>query len=202
MLVKMFTVGMLGTNCFLVADAKSREALIIDPGFDNEFESKQILKEIEKNGFEVKYIVNTHGHPDHVGGNATMKKLTKAPVLIHEYDSASLSSPSADRILHDGDLIEVGTVKLRVIHTPGHSKGSIILLGTDCVFSGDTLFAGSIGRYDLPGGSLKEIQSSLRGKLMGLPDNFKVYPGHGPVTTIGEERRNNPFLQDFNWELF
>jgi len=202
MFVKMFTVGMFAANCFLVADTETREALIIDPGFDSELESKTIMKEIERNDLEVKYIVDTHGHPDHVSGNATMKKLTKAPILIHEYDSALLSSSSVDRKLHDGDLIEVGSVKLRVVHTPGHSKGSIILLGADCVFSGDTLFAGSIGRYDLPGGSLKEIQSSLRDKLMRLPDNFKVYPGHGPVTTIGEELRSNPFLQDFNWEFF
>ncbi len=202
MFVKMFTVGMLGTNCFLVADAESKEALLIDPGFDSESEAKPILKEIEQNRLKVKYILNTHGHPDHVGGNAILRKLTNAPVLIHEHDSALLSSPSADRRLHDGDLIEIGSIKLRVIHTPGHSKGSVILLGTDCVFSGDTLFTGSIGRYDLPGGSLKEIQSSLKNKLMTLPDNFKVYPGHGPASTIGEERRNNPFLQDFNWELF
>jgi len=202
MFVKMFTVGMLRTNCFLVADIKSREASVIDPGFDSESEANPILREIARNGLEVKYIIDTHGHSDHIGGNAPLKKLTKAPILIHEYDSALLSSLPADRRLHDGDLIEVGSVKLRVIHTPGHSKGSIVLLGADCVFSGDTLFAGSIGRYDLPGGSLREIQSSLRNKLMTLPDHFKVYPGHGPVSTIGEERRNNPFLQDFNWEFF
>ncbi len=201
MFVKMFTVGTFAANCFLVADTETKEALIIDPGFDGELEAKSIMKEIEQNGLQVKYIVNTHGHPDHVSGNAIMKKLTKAPILIGEYDSTLLSSPP-DRKLHDGDLIQVGSVNLRVIHTPGHSKGSVILLGTDSVFAGDTLFAGSIGRYDLPGGSLDEIQNSLRNKLMTLPDQFKVYPGHGPVTTIGEERKNNPFLQDFNWELF
>jgi len=201
MFVKMFTVGMLTTNCFLVADTVSHEALIIDPGFDRESEAKTILKQIELNGFEVKYIVNTHGHPDHNGGNRVLKEFTKAPILIHEYDAQMLSNPPADRKLHDGDLIEIGNIKLKIIHTPGHSRGSIILLGADAVFSGDTLFAGSIGRYDLPGGSLEDIKNSLQNKLLVLPDYMKVYPGHGPVSTIGEERRSNPFLQSFDWEF-
>jgi len=202
MFVKMFTVGMLGTNCFLVGDEKSGEALIIDPGLDRESEARTIIREIEKNGLRVKYIVNTHGHPDHIGGNMMLKEFTKAPILIHEFAASMISNPPADRKLHDGDLIEAGNIKLRVIHTPGHSKGSIILLGADAVFSGDTLFAGSIGRFDLPGGSLEEIQNSLKNKLLILPDHFKVYPGHGPVSTIGEERRNNPFLQNFDWALY
>jgi len=201
MFVKMFTVGMLGTNCFLVGDTESREALIIDPGFDSESEARIILKEIERNGFEIKYIINTHGHSDHIGGNRTLKEFTKAPILIHECDAPMLSNPVPDRLLHEGDLIEVGSIRLRAIHTPGHSKGSIILVGADTVFSGDTLFAGSIGRYDLPGGSLQEIKNSLRNKLLILPDRLKVYPGHGPVSTIGEERRSNPFLQSFDWEF-
>ena len=130
-----------------------------------------------------------------------LKERTKAPILIHEYDVHMLSNPPADRRLHDGDLVEVGSIELRVIHTPGHSKGSIILVGSDVLFSGDTLFAGSIGRYDLPGGSLEEIKSSLKNKLLILPDNLKVFPGHGPISTIGEERRTNPFLQGFDWEF-
>jgi len=199
MFVRMFTVGMLETNCFLVGDAESGEALIIDPGFDKGSEVKTVLEEIERNEFKVKYIINTHGHPDHNGGNGVLKELTKAPILIHEYDAPMLSNPSADRKLRNGDLIEIGSIKFRVIHTPGHSSGSIILLGADVVFSGDTLFAGSIGRYDLPGGSLEEIKNSLKNKLLILPDYLKVYPGHGPVSTIGEERRNNPFLRDFDW---
>jgi len=201
MFVKMFTVGMLGTNCFLVGDTETHEALIIDPGLDRESEAKTILREIERNDFEVKYIVNTHGHSDHIGGNRALKESTRAPILIHEYDAPMLSNPTTDRKLHDGDLIEIGSVKLRVIHTPGHSKGSIILLGADTVFSGDTLFAGSIGRYDLEGGSLEDIKNSLKNKLLILPDYVKVYPGHGPVSTIGEERRSNPFLQSFDWEF-
>ncbi len=201
MFVKMFTVGMLGTNCFLVVDMESHEALVIDPGFDRESEAKTILNEIERNGFEAKFIVNTHGHPDHSGGNRTLKEFTKALILIHEFDAPMLNNPPADQKLHDGDLIQIGNIKLRVIHTPGHSRGSIILLGVDSVFSGDTLFAGSIGRYDLPGGSLEDIKNSLKNKLLILPDHMKVYPGHGPVSTIGEERRHNPFLQSFDWEF-
>jgi len=197
MFVKMFTVGMMWTNCFIVGDTETEEAIIIDPGFDNPAEAKTVLKEIERNRFRVKFIVNTHGHPDHTSGNKTMKEVTGAPILIHEYDAPLLQNPAADKTLHEGDIVEFGEIKLRVLHTPGHSKGSIALLGTAAVFSGDTLFLGSIGRYDLPGGSLEEIMNSIRNKLLILPDHVKVYPGHGEVTTIGEERRNNPFLQEF-----
>jgi len=197
MFVKMFTVGMIGTNCFLVGDTQTEEAIVIDPGFDSASEAKNILKEIQRNGFRVKFIINTHGHPDHTSGNKIMKEATGAPILIHEYDAPLLQNPLADKTLHEGDIIELGDIKLRVLHTPGHSNGSIALLGADVIFSGDTLFAGSIGRYDLPGGSLDEIMSSIRNKLLILPDHVKVYPGHGEVTTIGEERRSNPFLQEF-----
>jgi glyoxylase-like metal-dependent hydrolase (beta-lactamase superfamily II) len=196
MFVKMFTVGMIQTNCFIVGDTQTEEAVVIDPGFDSASEAKSILKEIERNRFRVKFIINTHGHPDHTSGNKTMKEATGASILIHEYDAPLLRNPSADKTIREGDLVELGEVKLRVLHTPGHSKGSIALLGTDAVFSGDTLFAGGIGRYDLPGGSLEEIMNSLKNKLLILPDHLKVYPGHGPVTTIGEEKRSNPFLQD------
>jgi len=197
MFVKMFTVGLIETNCFLVGDTETQEAVVIDPGFDTPSEAKTILREIERNGFRVKLIINTHGHPDHTSGNKVMKEATGAPILIHEYDAQLLMNQQADKTIREGDIIELGKIKLRVLHTPGHSKGSITLLGADAVFSGDTLFAGSIGRYDLPGGSLEKIMNSIRNKLMILADNVKVYPGHGPVTTIGVERRSNPFLQDF-----
>ncbi|KPV62561.1 MAG: hydroxyacylglutathione hydrolase [Candidatus Bathyarchaeota archaeon BA1] len=212
MFVKMLTVGMLYTNCYIVGCAETGEALIIDPGLDKDAEAKMILKEVDQHNLRVKYIVNTHGHPDHTSGNGIIKKATDAPILIHEDDAIMLSaagkslvrlfgfhvvSPQADRLLHNGDVIQVGRVRLKVVHTPGHSRGSISLLGEDTVFTGDTLFAGSIGRTDLPGASYKEIMRSIRGKLAKLPDHMNVYPGHGPASTIGEEKRNNPFLQDF-----
>jgi len=202
MFVKMFTVGMLDTNCFLVGDKDSGEAVVIDPGFDRESEAQAIFEEIDHIGFRIKYVINTHGHPDHNGGNRILKDRFRVSILIHEADAAILSGPPADRKLRDGDLIEVGDVKFRVIHTPGHSPGSMALLAGDYVFSGDTLFAGSIGRYDLPGGSVDELVNSLRTKLLTLPDYIKVCPGHGPVTSIGEERRNNPFLLNFDWMAF
>ncbi len=198
MFVKIWPVGMQLTNCYLAGQVETREALVIDPGTDTETEAKKILKEIESNGFKIKYIVNTHGHPDHTGGNKIFREATHAPILIHEYDAPMLRGPFADRMLHDGDSVQVGGIMLRILHTPGHSRGSISLVGNDVVFTGDTLWAGTIGRYDLSGGSLKEIKNSLK-KLMKLPDHMKVYPGHGPASTIGEERRNNPFLQDFSW---
>lgn len=198
MFIKMWPVGMLLTNCYVVGQVETREALVIDPGTDRETEAKKILKEIEFNGFKIKYIVNTHGHPDHTRGNKIFREATDAPILIHEYDTPMLKGPLADKMLHEGDSVRVEGIVLRVLHTPGHSPGSITLVGNDVVFTGDTLFTGSIGRYDLPGGSLKEIKKSLK-KLMILPDHMKVYPGHGPTSTIGEERRSNPFLQDFSW---
>jgi hydroxyacylglutathione hydrolase len=213
MITKMFTVGTLFTNCYVVSCTETREALIIDPGFETDLEAKTVLKEIDQRKLQVRYIVNTHGHHDHTSGNGIMKRLTGAPILIHEYDAPMLtdstknlsvlfglrtaSLPPADQMLHDGDIVQVGDTSLRVLHTPGHSRGSISLLGDDAVFSGDTLFAGSIGRTDLPSSSYEEITLSLK-KLATLPDHIKVYPGHGPTSTIGEEKRHNPFLQNLS----
>lgn len=210
MIIRRFVVGDLETNCYLVGCAKTKEAIIIDPGFDRKTEAEAILKEIDRHGLNLRFIVNTHGHPDHISGNGTIKETTGASILIHEYDAPMLTdssknpfrmfglmafSPPADRTLYDRDVIQAGDVKLQILHTPGHSLGSICLLGDDVVFTGDTLFASSIGRTDLPGSSYKDIMRSLKSKLITLPDPVKVYPGHGPTSTIGEEKRRNPFLQ-------
>ena len=209
MFVDTYTVGMLDTNCYLVGSVEEGEAVIIDPGFNTNIEGQNLMKAADQNDLQIKYIVNTHGHPDHTSGNGFIKKATGASILVHEHDAPMLSeggrnlavlfgfsiAPSSpDRLLHDGDIIEVGSVRLKVIYTPGHSKGSISLLSNGVVFTGDALFAGSIGRYDLPGGSYKELMDSIKNKLAVLPDQTKVYPGHGPASTIGEEKMTNPFL--------
>jgi hydroxyacylglutathione hydrolase len=192
MIVKCFAVGWLSTNCYVVGCEETREAAVIDPGMESKAEAEPILDFIKQNSLHIKYIINTHGHPDHVAGNALTKKATGAPILIHENHSARVQ---ADRKLHDGDVIQVGTLKLKVLHTPGHTPDGISLLGDNVVFTGDALFAGSVGRTDFVGGSYEELMRSIKTKLLCLPDSFKVYCGHGPPTTIGDEKRHNPFLQ-------
>jgi len=192
MIVKRFAVGWLSTNCYVVGCEETREAAVIDPGMDSEREAEPILNFIKQNSLHIKYIINTHGHPDHVAGNALIKKATGAPILIHESNSEHVQ---ADRKLHDGEVIQVGTLKLVVLHTPGHTPDGISLLGDNVVFTGDALFAGSVGRTDFVGGSYEELMRSIKTKLLPLPDSFKVYCGHGPSTTIGDEKRHNPFLQ-------
>ena len=192
MIVKRFAVGWLSTNCSVVGCEETREAAVIDPGMDSEREAEPILDFIKQNSLHTKYIINTHGHPDHVAGNAIMKEATGAPILIHESNPEHVQ---ADSKLHDGDTIQVGTIKLVVLHTPGHTKDGISLLGDNFVFTGDALFAGSVGRTDFLGGSYEELIQSIKTKLLSLPDSFKVYSGHGPPTTIGDEKLHNPFLQ-------
>jgi hydroxyacylglutathione hydrolase len=192
MIVKRFQVGWLSTNCYVVGCEETKEAVVIDPGMDSERETEEILKFIEQNSFHIKYIINTHGHPDHIAGDAIMKEATGAPILIHENNAERVQ---ADRKLHDGDILQVGNFKLVILHTPGHTKDGISLLGDKVVFTGDTLFAGSVGRTDFIGGSFEELLRSIKTKLLSLPDSFKVYSGHGPSTTIGDEKKYNPFLQ-------
>jgi len=209
MIVQMFTVGRFFTNCYVVGCKQTKEAIIIDPGFDDSFEVERVCKFIDVNALTLKFIVNTHGHPDHTCGNGMVKERFHVPILIHEYDAHMLGKSGnkiaeffgfenyllpADTLFHNEDLMKFGKITLKVMQTPGHSRGSISLLGEKEVFTGDTLFAGSIGRMDFPESSELDMKVSLR-KLANLPDYFVVYPGHGPITTIGEEKRSNPFLQ-------
>ena len=186
------------------------QAAVIDPGLVSQLEVNEVASYIVTNRLELKLLIGTHGHPDHTCGNQALKDRFHVPICIHEDDANMLGesgketadyfgfdwvSPSADIFLRDGSCIKFGDVTLRVLHTPGHSFGSIVLLGETEVFTGDTLFAGSIGRTDFPASSDREMQVSLR-RLLSLPDYFVVYPGHGPETTMGEEKRVNPFLRD------
>jgi len=205
MLLMRLVVGLLQVNCFILADEKTLEAVVIDPGDDAE----DILKIIKDKRLQVKYIVDTHAHFDHVGANKAVKDATGALLLLHEADAASLaavskqssafgmdpvSSPPADQYVKQGDVISAGEVSLKVLHTPGHTPGGISLLEQGMVFTGDALFAGSIGRTDFPGGDLMTLIRSIKTNLMTLPDDTKVFSGHGPASTIGDERRDNPFL--------
>lgn len=212
MLLLKLTVGFLSTNCYIIACKNTREALIIDPGFA-EHESEEVLNEISRYNLRIKYIINTHGHVDHISGNAMVKRVTNAQIAIHREDAEMLtnpienlswmlgmkiSSPPPDITFTGREKIKVGSLEFEIIHTPGHTPGSISLYCKDkkIVFVGDTLFAGSIGRTDLPGGSFKELISSIKNKLFTMSDETVVYPGHEEATTIGKERVGNPFLKN------
>jgi hydroxyacylglutathione hydrolase len=210
LMTKMFPVGFLSTNCYVLQCRETKQAVIIDPAFSSPQEAEKIIAFITNDDLELKFIINTHGHPDHTCGNALIKNRFHVPICIHKDDAYMLgesgkataryfgfdcTSPPADILLNEGEYIKFGEVTLRVIHSPGHSIGSIMLIGETEIFTGDTLFAGSIGRTDFPGSSDFEMQLSLK-KLMQLPDYFVVYSGHGPATTIEEEKRVNPFLRD------
>lgn len=200
-------VGTLGTNCYVVFDETTKEAAVIDPGGSVE----AILAVLRDEKLAVKYIINTHGHADHVLGNMRVKEATGAPILIHEADASMLTSGQrnlsayiggsvscgpADTLLKEGDVIKIAAgLELTVIHTAGHTPGGICLLTDSVLFSGDTLFAESIGRTDFPGGSYSQLITNIKNKLLVLDDTVKVLPGHGPETSIGHERKMNPFIQ-------
>ena len=209
MFLKRLVVGSLETNCYLVACEKTKKAAVIDPGGDDEIDS--ILNLLQKNNFDLKYIINTHGHIDHIAGNNLLKSKTKGLLLIHRLDADMLvnanknfssfmgkeiCSPPADKLLEEGDEISLGRLNLTVIHTPGHTPGGISLVSNIIVFTGDTLFAGGIGRTDLPGGSYHNLIKSIKEKLLILGDDKIIYPGHGPDSTIGEERRTNSYIKN------
>ena len=206
MILKNLVVGPLASNCYIVGSEASKEGMIIDPGD----EAEVILRNVKDLGLEIRSIVLTHGHIDHIGALKEVKEATGAKVAIHTDEAKSLQEQSlstmlglsyptplpADRLLKDGDSINIGDLHFLVLHTPGHSPGCICLLGQGVLFSGDTLFNYGIGRADLPGSNYSQLMNSIHTKLMTLPDNTTVYPGHGPDTTIGAERNGNPFLQN------
>ena len=208
MIHEILPVGPLQCNCSIIGDESSREAMVIDPGDD----IADVLGLIQKHNLQVKQIVITHAHIDHVGGAMKLRAATGAPILLNQNDYALLKmldiqaawigmhSPGnveVDRNIGELDKVQAGPLVANVMHTPGHTEGSICLYfpAEQKLIAGDTLFAGSIGRTDLPGGSFEKIISSLHEKLLALPDETVVVPGHGPLTTIGEERESNPFLQ-------
>lgn len=202
---KLVVVGPLDTNCYLVYCRETLECAIIDPGA----EADRIFPVVAEFELRPVLILNTHGHIDHTGANKDIKEKFNIPLLIHPQDRPLLEkvqqfelsfflgakeSPPADRFLEDSEVISVGRSSLRVIHTPGHTPGSVSLLGDGVLFSGDTLFCGGVGRTDLPGGSLRDLEESIKTKILTLSPEIIVLPGHGPWTTIGEEKESNPFL--------
>ena len=202
-------VGFMDVFCYLVACPTTKEALVIDPAGDEE----RVVDRIKQKDLTLKYIVNTHGHGDHTCGNAKVKDLTNALIIMHELDDEMWGSewgqerarqfgftpsPPADITVRDGDKIEVGDISLKVIHTPGHSPGGICLISNGQLFTGDTLFVGGIGRTDLPGASMTQFMKAIKEKLLTLPGETIVWPGHDygirPSSTIEEERETNPWL--------
>jgi hydroxyacylglutathione hydrolase len=190
MLLATLQLGMYGTNCYIVGSKTTKEGMIIDPGA----EAKSILQTVNKAGLIIKLIVITHGHMDHTGALEEVRKATGAPVAIHKADAENLVRVlPTDILLNGGENLAVGDLTYGIIHTPGHSPGGICLYGQGVLFCGDTLFQGSIGRTDL-GGDYNQLMNNIINKLMVLPDETIVFPGHGPETTIGAERSSNPFI--------
>ncbi|MDX2480460.1 MAG: MBL fold metallo-hydrolase [Desulfuromusa sp.] len=205
MIVDTLPTGPLQVNCYVLGCETTGQAAVIDPGGD----VKQILKLLNKHKLKAVMIINTHGHFDHIGGNRELLAVTGAELLIHQDDRPLLAqseehaaafglraepSPAPTRELSGGETLQLGELSIRVIHTPGHSPGGICLYVEDHLIVGDTLFAGSIGRTDLPGGNHQLLISRIKEKLLPLPETTRVYPGHGPTTTIGQEKLYNPFL--------
>jgi glyoxylase-like metal-dependent hydrolase (beta-lactamase superfamily II) len=207
LIITTLPVGMIQTNCYIAACEETKEAAVIDPGGNPE----RILAEVERQGLRVKVVLNTHAHFDHTDANGAMVDATGAPLALHPEDEPLLSasggaalfglhadaSPPPDLELHDGDKLEVGTLCFRVLHTPGHTPGHVCFYEANqgVLFDGDVLFHRGIGRTDLPGGNWQQLMDSIQRILFALPDETVVYSGHGPATTIGEEKQLNPWLR-------
>ena len=207
MILEKIVVGPFEVNCYIFGDDQTKEVVVVDPG--EEF--PLIWEKIQEGKYKVQGIVLTHGHADHIGAVAELKNMTQAPIYIHPEDKDmltdpklnrsiyfgfSITAPPADKLLKEGDILKIGNVSLKVIHTPGHTPGGVCLEYDKILFSGDTLFAGSIGRTDFPGSSFRSLIDSIKKKLLILPNEIEIFPGHGPSSTIGDERVSNPFLQE------
>jgi glyoxylase-like metal-dependent hydrolase (beta-lactamase superfamily II) len=206
--IKQIRLAKMATFCYLIGDRKSKTCALIDPAF----ETDRILEKAKENGYRITHIINTHAHSDHTAGNGAIKAATGAAICIHELDARRLekflnktfsrmlggkASPRPDVLLKDNDIINVGEIHLNVIHTPGHTAGGICLYAPGHIFTGDTLFVGAVGRTDLPGGSLKQLLSSIREKIYTLPADTIVWPGHDygplPSSSVQQEKDTNPF---------
>ncbi|MBD3168733.1 MAG: MBL fold metallo-hydrolase [candidate division Zixibacteria bacterium] len=206
MIVDILEVGTFMANCYLVGCENTRKGIIIDPGDTGDF----ILSKIKENRLDIEKIVITHGHLDHIGALEYIRDLLGIPVCIHKDDAEMLTSPDrnlsamtpepvkanpAEIVLDEGQYVEFGEKKLKVLHTPGHTPGGISLYGDGVVFTGDTIFLGSVGRTDFPYGDFEQLMQSIRDKIFTLPDETIIYSGHGPDTTVGQEKQYNPFVQ-------
>ena len=190
-MLKRLIVGPYQANCYILAHKETKECLVIDPGGD----VHRIVGEVNRNELKVVYILITHGHIDHIGGAEELRRITKAPVWIHPLDASGLNF-KPDGNLYDGQKIDLGTYRISVLHTPGHSPGGVCFHAPGAVFTGDTLFAGSVGRTDFPGGDHHRLIEGVVKKVFPLGDELRVYPGHGPASTIGRERSANPFFRN------
>jgi hydroxyacylglutathione hydrolase len=209
MILKTLVVGMYGTNCYIVASELTKKGFVIDPGA----EPQKIVGEVNKMGLSIEWIIITHTHFDHIGAVKALQDATSAKIALHELEGEGVNHSLAkalgiimsgsmnikfkpDRLLRDGDIVAVDDLQFTILHTPGHSPGGLSLVGHGMVFSGDTLFNCGVGRTDFPGCSQTQLIESIRNKLLSLPDDTIVFPGHGPQTTIGAERRTNTFIID------
>ena len=209
MIIQQLIVGSMGVCSYIIGCEETKTGAVIDPGGDE----NTILAEVEKLGLQIDYVIATHGHPDHVCGNKIIKEATNAKIVMHEADADFFEktetqnyfsmlglepSPPTEIRVKDGDILEVGSIQLKIIHTPGHTPGGMCLYCAPDLITGDTLFVGGVGRTDFPGGSYSELINSLKTKVLVLPDDTIVWPGHGyggSQSTIGEEKLSNPYLR-------